>query len=166
MANFLLSYPIFTDIILPFLLIFVLVFAVLQKSKLLGEGKLQIDAIISFVIAAIFVTFTNAVHIVTQMTIFVTIALVLLFVFMLIYGFAYGDTKGDPLAGQKWVKPTIGIIAFIAVIAGFLVVSGWWDDVWRFLSGTNMGANIIFIILIAAAIIAVIKGAGKSKDKD
>ncbi len=166
MANFLLSYPIFTDIILPFLLIFVLIFAILQKSKLLGEGKMQIDAIISFVIASIFVTFTNAVNIVTQMTIFLTIALVLLFVFMLIYGFAYGDTKGNPLEGQKWVKPTIGILAFIAVVVGFVVASGWWDSVWNFFSGTDMGANVLFIVVIVAAIIAVIVGSGKGEKKD
>lgn len=163
MANFLLSYPIFTDIILPFLLVFVLLFAILQKTKLLGEGKLQIDAITAFVIAALFVTFTNAVHIVTQMTIFLTIAIVVLFVFMLIYGFAYGDTKGDPLAGQKWVKPTIGIIAFVSVIIGFLVISGWWDKTWNFFTNSNMGANAFFIIIVAGAIMAVLSGT-KKKD--
>jgi hypothetical protein len=35
----LLSHPLFIEAILPFLLIFAVVFAVLQKSRILGEGK-------------------------------------------------------------------------------------------------------------------------------
>ena len=38
-------------IIYPFLLVFVLIFAVLQKSKILGEDKKQIDSLIALSIA-------------------------------------------------------------------------------------------------------------------
>ena len=165
MANFLQS-ELFTLVILPFLLVFTLVFAILQKSKLLGEGKQQIDAIISFVIAAVVISFANAVNIITQLSVFMALALFILFVFMIIYSFAYGDTKGDPLAAQKWLKPAIGIVAIIAVVIAVLIISGYWDDVYNFFTQGELGSNVIFIILIIAAIVAVVKGGGKSEKKE
>ena len=47
---------IFQEFILPFLLVFTIVFAVLEKTKLLGDGKKQLDAIVAFVVGLIFVT--------------------------------------------------------------------------------------------------------------
>ena len=165
MANFLQS-ELFTLVILPFLLVFTLVFAILQKSKLFGEGKQQIDAIISFVIAAVVISFANAVNIITQLSVFMALALFILFVFMIIYSFAYGDTKGDPLAAQKWLKPAIGIVAIIAVVIAVLIISGYWDDVYNFFTQGELGSNVIFVILIIAAIVAVVKGGGKSEKKE
>lgn len=160
MAN-ILTIPIFKDIILPFLLVFTLFFAILQKSKLLGDGKSQIDAIVSFVIAGILISFANAVGIITKMTVFMVISIFILFVFMLIYGFAYGDTKGDPL--KPGLKMFIGVIAFIAVVVATLIIAGYWDPVLNFFTSSNIGINIIFIILIGAAISAVLFG-GKKKE--
>ena len=165
MANFLQS-ELFTLVILPFLLVFTLVFAILQKSKLLGEGKQQIDAIISFVIAAVVISFANAVNIITQLSVFMALALFILFVFMIIYSFAYGDTKGDPLAAQKWLIPAIGIVVIIAVVIAVLIISGYWDDVYNFFTQGELGSNVIFVILIIAAIVAVVKGGGKSEKKE
>ena len=164
MANFL-SIPIFKDIVLPFILVFALVFAILQKSKLLGESKQQIDAIVAFVIAGILVTFSTQVEWIRQFIVFLVVGLVILFIFMLIYGFAYGDTKGDPLAGAKWVKPTVGVIVFIAVIVGALVITGFWDKVVNFFSNGDLGPNVLFLILIAVAIITVLNSGKKKEDK-
>ena len=49
------SNPFFTEMLLPFLLVFVVVFAILQKSKILGDGKAQIDAIVGLVIGLILI---------------------------------------------------------------------------------------------------------------
>ncbi len=162
MVNFL-SYPIFSDYILPFILVFALIFAILQKSKLLGDGKQQIDAIVAFVIAAIFVTFATQVTWLKDFAVFLVIGLVILFIFMLMYGFAYGDTKGDPLAGAKWVKPTVGIILFIAVIVGALVITDTWQKVLDFFTKGEMGPNVVFIVLIIVAILSVLN-MGKKKE--
>jgi hypothetical protein len=35
------------DFILPFVFMFVLVFAILEKTKILGDGKKQLDAIVA-----------------------------------------------------------------------------------------------------------------------
>lgn len=39
------------DILLPFLLIFTIIFAVLQKTRILGEGKKQFNVVIALVVA-------------------------------------------------------------------------------------------------------------------
>ena len=61
---------IFTQYILPFLLIFVIVFAVLEKTKIFGEDKKQTNAIAGFVIAMIFIGFFNPKAIVTNLVLF------------------------------------------------------------------------------------------------
>jgi hypothetical protein len=158
MAN-ILTLPIFSTIILPFLLVFTLIFAILEKSKLLGDSKSQINAIISFVIAGILISFGNAVNIIVKMTVFMAIALMVLFVFMLIYSFAYGNKTGDPLNPK--LKTAIAIISFIAVVIAMLVITGYWGNTYTFLSSSNIGTNVLFILLIIGAISAVLFGGGR-----
>ncbi|MBI5073475.1 hypothetical protein HZA99_06685, partial [Candidatus Woesearchaeota archaeon] len=44
-----------TDALLPFLLIFTILFAMLQKTKILGAGKKNFNVMVSFIIAAMVV---------------------------------------------------------------------------------------------------------------
>lgn len=161
MANFL-TYPIFKDIILPFVLLFTLIFAVLEKSKLLGEGKQQINAIIAFVLAAIVIPFYTQISWIRQLVVFLAVALFILFIFMIIYGFIYGDKEGDPLKNEKWVKPTLGAVALIAVVVAVMVITGAWE---KLKVNGELGANIIFVIVIIAGLVAVIAGSGKGKSE-
>lgn len=163
MANFLQSEVIQT-IVLPFVLIFTLLFAILEKSNLLGPGKKQVNAIISFVIAAIFVTFSTQVNWIRQFSVFLAIGIVILFVLMLIWSFAVGTTKGDPFENYTWMKSGIGWVAIIAVVAAALVITGYWSVVSNYLSNPDSGSNIIFIVLIVAAI-AWVLSSGKSEEK-
>jgi len=153
MAN-LLTLPVFTDIILPFLFIFTLIFAILEKSKLLGDDKHQINAITGFVVGAILISFANAIDIITQMTVFMAVSLVILFVFMLIYGFVYNGKDGELMG--KGLKTLLGIIIFIAVVIAVLLVTDSWDKVYDFFTRSDVGTNVVSIVLIAAAIAAVV----------
>jgi len=160
-----LTTELFRNIILPFLLAFTLIFALLQKSKLLGEGKSQIDAIISFVIAALLIYFSNAVHIITQMMVFMAIAIAILFVFMLLFAFVWGTSDGDPFKAASWVKWVLGIIIFVAVIIAVLVATDKWNFLLDYLTSSNVGSNIFFIVIIIASIVAVVFSAGKGEKK-
>lgn len=162
MVNPLLT-SLFQDLILPFILIFVLIFAILQKTKLLGEGVQQINAVISFVIAAIFVAFSTQVSWLRDFTVFLAIALFILFVFLLIYGFTYADKNGFTLSNE--LKILIATLAFIAVAVAALIITDTWDKVYTFFTSSSTGSTIIFILLIAGAIIAVLFG-GKKDKKD
>lgn len=162
MATFLTN-TLFSTIILPFLLAFTLIFAILEKSRLLGEGKQQINAIVSFVIAAMLIYYSNAVDIISQLMVFLAIGLVILFVFMLLFSFVWGTTGGDPFADAKWLKWVLGIVALIAVIVAVLFVTNKWDTVVNYLSDSTTGSNIFFIIIIIAAIASVILSTKKDK---
>jgi hypothetical protein len=162
MVNFLLT-GIFQDLILPFILIFALIFAILQKTRLLGEGVQQINAVIAFVIAGIFVAFSQYVVWLRSFTIFLAISLFILFAFMLIYGFTYAGKEGFTLSNE--LKILITTIAFIGVVIAALIITGTWDRVYQFFTESNTGSTVVVIIIIAAAITAVLYGGKKEGSK-
>jgi len=158
-----LTSPIFIEYILPFVLVFTLVFAILQKTKLLGEGKKQIDALVAFVIGLILIAFSSARDIVVLLMPFLAVSVVILLVFMLLYGFIVGKTTGDVL--HKGVKIALGIILGLALITFLLIITGAWGPIYDYLfnreGSSQIWINVVLIVIIAGAVIAVV--AGKSK---
>jgi len=157
--------PLFTEYILPFVLVFTLIFAILQKTQLLGEGKKQINAIIGLIVGLILIAFPFAREIVVQLMPFLAVSAVILLVFMLLYGFVMGKKEGDVL--HKGVKISLGIILGLALITAILVISGYWSPVYDFMfdrPGTaQVWINILLIVIIAGAVVSVV--ATKDKDK-
>lgn len=84
---------ILTKFAYPFLLIFFIVFAILEKTKLFGEDKKQTNALIEFVIGLIFVGFAYPKEVVSNMIQFLTVAIIVLFVVLLLWGFIFSDIK-------------------------------------------------------------------------
>ena len=161
-----LSSPIFIEVILPFLLIFAVAFAVLQKTSILGKDKKQIDAIVALVIGLIFVAFGQAVGFVINLIPIFAVSVVVLLVFMLIYGMAFqpGEFK---LPGA--VKGVVGALAAIVVVVAVLIFTGWWDYLAElFLFGEDSGllTNVIFFAVIIAAILIVVLPGGKKKKEE
>ena len=163
MVESIFAQPIFMDYILPFLLVFTLTFAVLDKTKLLGEGKRQINAIISLVIGLILIAVPYAQGIIVKLIPFLAVSLVILFIFMLMYGFAMGKKEGDVL--DKGVKIALGIIIGLAVIVGVLWATGAWDTVYDTLVGGSSSSqiwmNILLIAIIGGAMAVVLSTGGK-----
>ena len=159
--------PLFVETILPFLLMFTLVFAILQKTKILGDGKKQVDTIVALVIGLIFIAFGSATDIIVRMIPVLGIALVVILIFMILLGSMFSDKLEMP----KWLKVVIGILVGILVAATVLVLTGGLDYLVNFLYGENSGIliNGVLILIIVGAILAVVlggKGDGdKGKDK-
>ena len=164
MVETIFSYPIIREVILPFLLVFTLVFAILEKTKMLGEGKRQINAIISFVIGVILIGFAYPTGIIVKLVPFLVVCLVILFVFMLIYGFISGKKEGDVL--NKGLKITLGIIFGIAVIIAVIVATGVWDNIYTALvEGQYAGefwVSVLFLAIIGGAM-TVVLATGRKK---
>ena len=160
---FLLS-PLFTDLILPFVLVFTLIFAILQKSNLLGEGKKQIDALIGLVVGLILIAFPGPRDIIVLLMPFLAVSAVILLVFMLLYGFIVGTKEGDVL-GKPW-KIAFGAILTLALVSYLIFITGNWDWIWNLIfgrgGGSQIGINLLLLAVIAGAIIAVVKGGGTS----
>ncbi len=156
---------IFSKFLLPFLLIFFIVFAILEKTKLLGEDKKQINALISFVIGLIFVGAVYPKLVVGNLILFLTVAIVCVFVALLLWGFIFGEVKDSKL--HKGLKLGLGLVASIAFIWAIFWATGWGENVTNLFSGgSGLGQTIlvngVFLLVIAVSLALVLLG---SKDK-
>ncbi|MBU4308243.1 MAG: hypothetical protein KJ566_00400 [Nanoarchaeota archaeon] len=155
-----LQHWLFTDFVFPFLLIFLICFAILEKTKVLGDNK-QLDALLSFVLGLIFVGAVFPKMVVGNLILFLTVSLVVVFVVLLIWGFIAGEEGlkfGDSSKGLKWV---IGIAIVLAVVVLLFSVTGIFPGVFDFLFHQSWSegfwTNFLFIIVIAGAIALVLK---------
>jgi len=155
-----LSHPIFVETILPFLLIFTIVFAILQKSKILGDGKKQIDAIVALVVGLLIISFAQAVGIIIQLIPFLAVSLVVLLVLFLLLGSFW---KGDLPKPLQYVLMVAIILAVVIAIMFFTDAWYWLLDLIYIGGDSSLFVNALFIIIIAAAVVTVIVGAGKAK---
>jgi hypothetical protein len=158
--------PFFLNYLLPFILVFTLVFAILQKTKILGDEKKQIDSIIALIIGIILIAFPFARTIVVELMPFLAVSVVILLVFMLLYGFVYGKT--DDM--HKGIKITLLIIGSLALITVVLIITGAWDYVYSTMfereQGKQIWINILLIVVIVGAIIAVVSGKGGGSSEE
>jgi len=157
-----LTHPLVTEVILPFLLVFVLIFAILDKLKILGDDKRQINAIISLAIALIFVTFSKAVGIVTGLMPFLAVLAVIILIFFILYGFFASGKEG--LEISKGIKIAGGVVVLVALVIAVLVVTGYWDILKTAVSGSNTVVSTIILVAIVAGAMAVVLASGKGKD--
>ena len=144
-------------VVLPFVLVFALIFAVLEKSEVLGKGKKQINAIVSLVMGLIVVSVGFAVEIITNLIPFLAVALVVILIFMILTGALHKEGEFKLHENVKWV--ITGIIA-IAVVVATLYFTGAWDYLYSLINdqSSNLVSNVVFIVIIVAAIGAVLWG--------
>ncbi len=150
--------PVLTRFILPFLLVFFIIFAILEKTKLFGEDKKQLNALISFIIGLIFVSVLYPTLVVTNLVLFLTVALVSIFIILLIWGFISGDIKEFKPA--KWMKVVLIIVTSVAFIIALVWATGFYDKIGEFLFNqpwsNSFWTNFVFIIVIAIALALIL----------
>jgi hypothetical protein len=155
-----------TDFVYPFLLAFFIVFAVLEKTKILGgDEKRQLNAFVAFVIGLIFVGAVYPKMVVGNMILFLTVSLVVVFVFMLLWGFITGGEV--KVTGNK-VKVAAGVLVFIAVAIAVLWATdslGIFIKIWDFLFHQSWSeefwTNALFVLVIIGALAAMIRTTAK-----
>lgn len=156
-----LSHPLVVEVLLPFILIFTLVFAMLQKSKVLGDGKKQIDAIVALVIGLIVVSFANAVGIILQLIPFLAVCLVIILVFLVMWGSVFEAGKFSVHKNVQWA---LGGVFAIAVIIAVLIFTGAWTYIMNLFtggSGSDWVTNIVIILVLIGVVAAVLAGSPK-----
>jgi len=159
MVETILSNPLFVEVILPFLLVFAVVFAILQKTKILGEGKKQIDAIVSLVVGLIVIAFAQAVNVIVYLVPILAVSVIVLLSFMILYGMVYKE-------GEFEIPKSVKVLAAIVIIVAVLFLTGAWDylvDFVFFTADYGLVTNVIFIVVIIAAVVVVVWGGGKKK---
>lgn len=165
MVETILSSPFIRDIILPFLLVFAIMFAILQKSEILGKGKKQTDAIVALVVGLMVIAVGSVTNIITSLVPFLAAGLVVLLAFFLLWGFAYREGVFDVHKNVQWL---IGGIAAVAVVVATLYYTGGLDYVSALVSGggSSWATNILFVVLVIIAIAVVVGfGGGAAKSE-
>jgi len=159
-AETILQNEVLTKFVYPFLLIFFIVFAVLEKTKVLGDERKQLNALVAFVIGLIFVGAVFPKLVVSNMILFLTVALVVVFVVLLLWGFVSSGEKGFEISrGLKiFLFIVLGIAVIIAVFWATGVGGGFFDFLFSSSWSNAFWTNFLFIVVIAAALALVIKG--------
>lgn len=160
--------PVLTKFVYPFLLIFFILFAVLEKTKIFGSGNKQINALISFVVSFIFVSAVFPKEMTSNLMLFLAIALVVVFVVLILWGFIMGEDglkifENAP-KGLKWAIGGFIIIAvLIAVLwAAGVDTAGFFDRIFNSSWSSELWTNVVFIVFVVIALVVVL-ASGKSK---
>ncbi len=145
---------ILTKFVYPFLLIFFIVFAVLEKTKVLGDDKKQLNALVAFVIGLIFVGAVFPKLVVANMILFLTVALIVMFVVLLLWGFISSGDKGFEISkGLKiFLFIVLGIAVVVAVFWAMGVGGGFFDFLFSSSWSNAFWTNFLFVVIIAAAL--------------
>ena len=169
------------DVILPFLLVFTIVFAILEKTKVFGleeiEGKKypkkNLDAMVAFVIAFFVVASSQLVESITQISSQVVILLLLSVFFLILVGsFARETEEGFFLPGG--LNTTFMVIMFVGIVGIFLnaikTESGqtWLSFIMDFIStkwNTDWVASLILIGVIIGFMAYVMGSNNPKKEK-
>jgi len=162
----------FIDIILPFMLIFVIVFAVLQKTHILGKDdtKKKFNVVLALVMALSviiphalgkYAPESDPVLIINNVLPNISLIMLAVIAFLLIIGVFGANVK---LGKNATLTGVVIIFAAICVLATFGVAAGWFGEIpyWlRFLE--DEATQTLFVtILVIGIIIAFITGGGKN----
>ena len=151
------------DVVLPFLLVFSITFAIFEKTKILGvEGKdkdprKNLNAMVSFVIALFVVASSRLVSIINQGLAQVALIMIILVAFLLLIGTLFSGAGQDPTQFLTGGWKTYGIIALgLGVLAVFLNQVGWLDIIIRYLTSYWDSTLVGSIVLVGLMIWFVI----------
>ncbi len=147
------------DVVLPFLLIFTLVYAILEKTKILGVEKVEgkeytrknLNSMAAFVIAFLFIASTELVRIMNEFIANILLLVLIGFSFLLTVGIFYKEGELD--IGDKWRKFFL-VVSFIAIIFIFLGVVGWLPMLWAYLS-FNIDSTLVSSILLLLFVVLI-----------
>lgn len=169
--NFLESFGFF-DIILPFILVFTLLFAIFEKTEVLGKDKKNLNAMVSFAIAFFVVGATNIIPVLRDALPMISLGLVIIISFVLLYGSLH--TGKEEFKLSKGYKGLIGILAFTAVILIFAANirndsgDSWlavgWDFIVNDIASGPLVSTVIFLGLTILVVWLVGWGPG-TKEK-
>ena len=153
------------DVVLPFILVFTIVFAILEKTKVLGMEKIgdkeytrkNLNAMVAFVIAFLVVASSQLVQIITTVSSQIVILLLLSVLFLLLVGSFYKDAEGGYLKGG-W-QTFFMFLMFIGIVLIFLGAikneagDSWLDIFWNYIANNGQGGNAIGAIILLVVLV-------------
>jgi len=166
----------FFDVVLPFLLVFTLIFGVLEKTKIFGTDEIggkqytkkNVNAMFAFVLAFFVVAAKEIVASIQVSLPMVTLVLIAAICFLMLIGvFVSGEKEFNflDLFKEGW-KGFLAGLFFISVIAIFFESFGWLDPIIEYITGRGKDVFIVLVFIgIIAAVVGFVFNAGSGEGK-
>lgn len=163
------------DVVLPFLLIFTIIFAVLEKTKIFGMEhvgkeeytKKNLNAIAAFVIAFLFVASSRLVAVVNQAMANVVLLIVVSVSFLMLIGSFFSYKEETFLEKGPW-RTSFMVLMTIGVLLIFMHALGWLEPFWDYLLqywDTSVVGSIVLLIVIVIFMWFVTSGKAPKAEK-
>ena len=138
--------------IFAFLLVFVVVYAMLVKSKVLGENQF-IMLFVSFILASFFIVQTNSIEFIRFTSAWTSVIAIAVFLIVIMMALIPGKVDDDTM--NKINKPGIAVLVVIVMIIMFVVSAGYvfdlavnFDAIGGFLSKDWVGGILLVVIAL------------------
>ena len=139
----------FFSYLLPFLLIFAIVFGILSSMKLFRENR-AVDAIIAFAVALLSLQFEFVPVFFSEIFPRMGVGLAVLLVILIIAGFFVDPTKPGIMYALLGIGVIIAVVILVTTSESVGWSSGyWWAQNWEMLAG------VVFVLVALAVIIGV-----------
>ena len=147
------------DVVLPFLLVFSIVFAILEKTKVLGVEKIEgkeytkknLNSMVAFVIGFLVIASSKLVEIITTVSAHVVVLLMASILFLLLVGSFFKEGGTSVFLEGGW-KVFFMWLMFLGILLIFLNALGWLENVWGWVAegsgGYAVGSLVLIIIVI------------------
>lgn len=163
----------FYDVVLPFLLVFTIVFAILEKTKILGTEEIKgvkytkknLNSIVAFVIAFLVVASTRLVAAINQIMANVVLLLLLSISFLLLIGSFFKEDEDVYLKEGPW-RTLFMLIMFVGIVIIFLNAFGWLTTSWDWLVAhwqTNFVGTVVLLLFVALFMYYIVQGGKPSQ---
>ena len=174
------------DVVLPFILVFTIVFAAMEKTRVLGtdtiEGspypKKNLNAMVAFVVAFLVVASSRLVATINEAMANIVILLLLGIGFLMLIGIFY--SKEDEVALTGASKTFAMSLMFVGILLIFLHAiktekgDSWLEWFWTYLTNnwsSNFARSIILIVVIVLFMFYIVKdkddgSSSKKKEKE
>ena len=155
------------DVVLPFILVFTIVYAILEKTKILGTEEIEgvkytrknMNAMTSFVIAFLVVASSKLVAIVTDVSSQVVVLLLASVFFLMLVGTFYKEEESVALEG-RW-RILFMVIMFIGLLIIFLQAiptktgQPWLEWFWGYIVRNWSSTGVASVILMIGIVIFI-----------
>lgn len=161
------------DVILPFLLIFVIIYAILQKTKILGDGKKNLNIIVAIVVGLLvvvphvtgrFPANADPVLIINNALPQVSLVLVAIVFLLVMIGVFGQDMVFLGVTAPGWVA----FFSLVVIIIIFGGAAGWWSGYFGQTLENFFGIEgiaVAVMLLVFGVIIAWITSESKEKEE-
>ncbi len=155
----------FFDVILPFLLVFTVIFGILEKTKIFGTEELKshkkpiarrnLNAMVAFCVAFFVVAAGQVVDIMRAALPWVVLVLIFLIAFFILFGALMGEGQFNIWEGKntklRGTFITAIFLAMIAIILGAMgLLKATVDYLYANISGGVLSTIVLFVIIIIA----------------